>query len=273
MIYIISVVYNQPQFIEYQYQSLKKYIIGDFKYIVYDNSNDHNITLQFHEICKKLNITYVRVDQSQIFKRDNASLRAGQSLNFSIRHLLSNYKDSKYLFIIDSDMFLIEYIDIPKELENVDFIGIPQTKNHIIYYTNQLAFVNLQKCINFHEVDFSPAIVDKINGDCGVLLYNYFRKYADIRIGIFDAIHSNQTTDKNYKDLFPNKYFIEYFEKEFKLTPNTIINLLYNNKCFSEFYFKKKIMHLKSGSNWMRFPQDIINQRNNNLFVLLTNIL
>ena len=66
MIYIYTVCYNTPHFIEIQYQSLKKNIKDDFEYIVFNNTMTNttisqtniNNNNELRRICTKYNITF-----------------------------------------------------------------------------------------------------------------------------------------------------------------------------------------------------------------------
>lgn len=257
MIHIIVVVFNKPAYLELQYNSVKKFVQGKFTFTVYDNSIDSNISAQFISECTRLNIPYVRVPHMNL---SDPSQRAGVSLSFAIWETYRQYKDG-VLFVLDSDMFLVDNVDPVEILGNDDFVGICQCREHIIYYTNQLAFINLS--YDLSKIDFTPGIVENIRGDCGIKLHNYFQKHR----GIEGIICSNQVTRDNYRQLFDSRFY-DYFESEFKLVDKFFMNLLYPDKCFSEFYLDKKILHLKSGSNWMGFPDDIMEKRDQNLVAL-----
>lgn len=65
MIYITTIAFNNPFFIELQYIGIKKYIQDkDIKFVVFDDSEDKEITKNIKDKCKILNLEYIRIDQN-----------------------------------------------------------------------------------------------------------------------------------------------------------------------------------------------------------------
>ena len=75
MIYITTIAFNNPFFIELQYIGIKKYIKDkDIKFVVFDDSNDEKITKDIKDKCKILNLEYIRIDQNIHIDRNTVFL-------------------------------------------------------------------------------------------------------------------------------------------------------------------------------------------------------
>jgi len=70
---IITAVVNNPIFIEIQYYTLKKYFKGEYEFIVFNdakefpdftNGNDITIKKQIDDICFKLNIKCININNN-----------------------------------------------------------------------------------------------------------------------------------------------------------------------------------------------------------------
>ena len=113
MLYIYTVCYNTPQYIEPQYKLLQKYIKNEFEYIVFNNTmtnsapgapgthgadgaisqRDINNNNMLQDVCKKHNIKVFNLPR-ELFRGMSdgaASGRAGTAIDFAHRLLFSNY--------------------------------------------------------------------------------------------------------------------------------------------------------------------------------------
>ena len=120
---IVTAVVNSIEFIEIQYYTLKKYVKGDYEFIVFndaknfpDFTNDGDPTLRskIEEFCKKLGITCINIPNDHHKTNRDAAMRCADSMNYILRYQLQN--PGKYL-CIDSDMFLIDTMDSNKYSE------------------------------------------------------------------------------------------------------------------------------------------------------------
>lgn len=62
--YVVS--WNAPHLIDLQIRLFKKFCHGNFRYIVCDNSTDYSAVQEILSICKKYDITYIRVCDTSI---------------------------------------------------------------------------------------------------------------------------------------------------------------------------------------------------------------
>lgn len=124
---IISLHFNRPDFIELQYNSLKKWV-KDFNFTVYDNCPDNAIK----DECERLGIKSIPI---KIFSADT-SWCVGLSLNKMWETLQHNKGELLY---IDSDMFLIN--ELPKF--DCNFAFVPQKRGEYTYPWTGLMYFNM----------------------------------------------------------------------------------------------------------------------------------
>ena len=133
---IISVVVNNPIFVEMQYNSLQRFFKSKdaFELIVFNDAKSlHDITnfgdvtmkAQITSICEKLNITCINIPNSHHMHESQASIRHADSVNFMTKYMFEN--PDKYL-MLDADMFFVDTFDI-SEFDKYYFCYINQSRN------------------------------------------------------------------------------------------------------------------------------------------------
>jgi len=117
---VISAVVNNPEFIEFQYKTLKKFLLSPFEFIIFndakifpDYTNDNDITIRdkIKMICNKLEIRCININNDHHIYFKGGSVRHAEVMNIILKYQIEN--PDEYL-ILDSDMFLIDYLDIKK---------------------------------------------------------------------------------------------------------------------------------------------------------------
>lgn len=258
---IITVIYNQSEFIKYQYLLLNKFMRNKFTYYCYNNADNDQIRDNINKACLDLGISSINIPQDIYENNNNPSFRAGLSLDYAIKHNIDEFK-SDHMILLDSDMFLIDYLDLNDVKE--DFLGIKQCIEGIEYYNNQLSYVNLRNLPEFgNETKFLPGTIDGVNTDCGGYLYKYFIKYPEIiHRGFSDIICSQTMTNSTITNntQIPDVDTYDFFKSEF--------DIFEDGKNFSELY-DKRFLHFRAGSNWINFSSDIVKQRTENLYSFL----
>lgn len=284
MISVLCATFNQPKFLEYQYELSKKFIQDDFEFFVYDNSTDSNLTNQFSDICKNNHIKYFKVPSNG----GNPSQRAGFSLNYAIEHNYNNYNQN--IAVLDSDLFPVSKINFSKYLHEVDIYGRGQIRpilsqagsdyeihkslfnevkknynglckgvkeidyKHIYYFTNQYVVLNMQNLKGFNSNDrFLPGSVNGIVGDCGVYLHDYIVKNST----------THQSINIEYMpDVKKDSNIYHYAKNELAILENGYSEL-----------FDKSLLHFRSGSNWQGHSNQMQSERLKNLHSLLEGFL
>ena len=110
---IITAVVNNPEFVEIQYRTLKRFYQGNYEFIVfndaksfpdYTNGGDLTIKQQIEDKCNALQIKCISLENDHHRFQDNASDRTGDAMNVMFQYQKDH--PDQYL-VIDSDMFLI----------------------------------------------------------------------------------------------------------------------------------------------------------------------
>jgi hypothetical protein len=260
---IITAVVNNPDFIEMQYYTLKKYFKGEYEFIVFndakgfpDFTNDNDVTIksQIQEICSKLKIECINIPNENHQIIQQASERTANSLNFILTYQKNN--PDKYL-LLDSDMFLIDYFDIGK-YDGYHCAIVLQSRNDFQtnYFWNGIYYFDMFKLKN----------VEAMNWDCcqgcdtgGMMQEWLTRQMEGCSMPNTDEI---RWTNKIFHT--KNIYFIKHLwsltwdltELPEKITDTNIIDFLKNDKrnqngkFFCEIY-DKTFLHYRAGGNWM----------------------
>lgn len=258
---IVSVVVNNPTFIELQYNSIKKFFKSEKEYelIIFNdakewpditNFNDVSMKQQIINMCKKLNIPCINIPNSHHRNQPSASIRHSDSVNF-ITKFMFRYSDT-YL-MLDADMFFIDYFDI-KEFEKYYFCYINQSRNvnNIIvnYPWPNFFYLNINEIPNKNLINWGIDTGLDAGGKCKLWL---------------STLENDKILPINhlYSCGWNNEQIPESINQNIRLfLDNDLRNQ--NGKYFAELYHNK-ILHYRAASNWMNNSYD--------LHIKLTNLL
>lgn len=294
MLYIYTVCYNTPHFIEIQYQSLKKNIKDSFEYIVFNNTMtnshitqtniDNNNNLVY--ICNKYNIKFYDIPKNifNTMNDNNASLRAGTAIDYSNKILFNTYDLSNTFFLIDSDAFLITEFNVNDFMQNKKISGRIQLRNGlhelVQYITNQIVIYKpslFNKDLFFNNFSFLPGSIDTTaNCDCGGKIH-YILKSIDLNNDFTNWSNKLFSDIGNNKQLYGgspsenedfNVLYIENLDQSIKNLIENDTAILNKKFPFCEIFGNdddKNILflHLRAGTNWINYN---IKERNKNLF-------
>ncbi|MFA6524252.1 MAG: hypothetical protein WC264_02670 [Candidatus Paceibacterota bacterium] len=182
---IVSLAFIRPDFIELQYNSIKKFVKDtEVEYIVFNNASEDK--KQFNEIegiCKKLNIKSIAVKKRNIiFKwlNENVSRKVARSLNYIWKNYLQYEKD--ILVIIDSDMFFVKDISIETLMNGHDFAFVPAYRGRnfeVLYPWTGLMFFNMNMLPNPQTIKWNTGSVLGNKVDVGGMNHFYLEKYKE----------------------------------------------------------------------------------------------
>jgi hypothetical protein len=143
---ILTSVVNNPIFIEIQFYTLQKYVKGTYEFIVFNdakdfpdftNGGDTSIKSQIQEVCRRLKIECIDIPNDTHRYNREPSIRTADSMNY-IAEYQKTHPD-QYL-VLDSDMFLVDFLDIQKYVSYDSGIVLQTRMEHIQYFWNGLYY-------------------------------------------------------------------------------------------------------------------------------------
>lgn len=280
---IITTVVNNPIFIEIQHKLLKKYVRGgEYEFIVFndakrfpDYTNDGDISIRdkIIETCKKLDIKCINMENDNHKDITQASVRTATVMNAIHKYQMDN--PDRYL-IIDSDMFLIDYMDINR-YDGYKIAFVLQSREDHRYMWNGLIYMDMRIVDDFNDINWSLTY----NTDTGGMTRDYLERNIKIDelscciIPTAEQIRWNKGGIYNKGKLYYIKHLWSLTWNEDELpdnlrTNNKLINYLNqdirnkDNKYFCEIY-DDIFLHYRNGGNWMGEGLKFHNQMSNKL--------
>lgn len=255
---VLSVVVNNPIFIEMQYKSLTKYINSDFEFIVFNdakefpdvtNSGDTSMRYRISETCKKLSIRCIEINNGHHAQEKNASRRHSESVNI-MYEFMKAYRDI-YL-VIDSDMFLVDHFDI-KDYEMYTCACVLQERLNIRYFWPNYFILNTEKIEFENDLNFSIVPGADSGGGNSVWLRklvpqkfptcNEIRRsphqYKCEKLYLIKGLWSGSWDETEFPENL-NSQLLDFVKSDPRNT---------NGKFFCEIY-DNRFLHLRGQSNW-----------------------
>ena len=259
---VISIITNNPIFVELQYKSLKKYLHIDYEYIVFndgkywpDSTNFgnpiENGKIAIENKCKEFDIKCYNLPNELHKNYDEPSVRHSDSLKLLVSYMKGNIDE--YL-ILDGDMFLIDDLNIEKYREKM-CVCVLQERPNIKYIWPNLFYINMNKIkyiddFNLHSLG--------INYDTGSSSYKWLQKYYSSYPNVRDIIYSNRGYENDDFYFIKHLWSCSWSEDEFPenlKTKESIIKYIKederneNGKYFVEIY-DNCIFHYRGGT-WL----------------------
>jgi hypothetical protein len=283
---VITCVVNNPIFIEIQYKLLKKYLKGgDFEFIVFndakefpDYTNDGDVTIrkQIQEICKNLGIKCINLEnnyQQEHSKNSNiASTRTGIGMNVMLNYQKEN--PDKYL-ILDSDMFLIDYMDINKYDGYKCAFVLQSRENNYRYMWNGLVYMDMNLIKDdINDLDWGLTPFTDTGGKTRDWLERQF-KNEDIYVPTGEELRYKKDINYNSKSLYFIKHLWSMSWNESEIPENLkeqkeLISFMKNdirnknNNFYCEIY-DNIFLHYRNGGNWVGEGLNFHNNHSSNL--------
>lgn len=252
---IVTAVVNNPQFIEIQYYTLKKYFKGDYEFIVFNdakvfpdftNGDDVTIKSQIEDTCNRLQIQCIAIPNEHHEHVKAAHVRCADSMNFILKYQKEH--PDQYL-LLDSDMFLITEFDISK-YANYECAVVLQNRDNDYYFWNGIYYFDFTKLKN----------IDLLNWDCtwncdvGGKMQQWLRNMVTGVEIAHGMPHTNEiyfikwlcscdwnlsTAPENVKN---NEALVTFLQNDVRNE---------NGKFFSELY-DGAFLHYRAGGNWRK---------------------
>lgn len=175
MIHIFTSVVNRPDFVSIQDDLFKKFILGEYKFHVVDDSIDDNVSEQFKNICQERGIEYYKTPKD--LEHNNPSTKVGNVIQWTFDTIIKKDCSNDIVFWSDSDMFLIDEFDIVEYVSDCVIAGLPQIRKHIKYLWNGIMFFNMPKLLELDsDIRFNVDLIDGEHLDTGGETYHYFKR-------------------------------------------------------------------------------------------------
>lgn len=281
---ILTSVVNNPTFIEMQFQTLQKYMKCDYEFIVFNdakpfpdftNGDDITIHKQIEDMCNKLNIACINIPNESHRTNHCPVVRCSEAMNYMLKYMKNNIDE--YL-IIDSDMFLIDNLDIG-EYRNFDCAIVVQSRNHfkhVDYFWNGLFYFNMHKMKNLELLNWTKILDCDVGGMMSEWLnlqckdipqvkeirYSENRKFDRDQIYFIKHLWSLTWNDSEIPDNIKLNAALVHF---FKTDPRNK-----NGNFYCEIY-DDKFLHYRAGGNWNREGLEMHNYLTNKLKCAIMN--
>jgi hypothetical protein len=192
MVKIYTLADKRPDFIEMQYASMKKNIIGEFEYIVINNCIDSKErATEINQICEKLNIKHEPVELLPELNNGSYSNGVYKTANTACLYPLTwlmqkKIEDVKLFCFIDSDMFFIDKFDIYSIFDKHDFTFMPQYRGDFKYVSPAIFFLNKNKVLNYKTLDWNFYNSKFGITDVGGCTNDFLNKNPDVNNGYIE---------------------------------------------------------------------------------------
>ena len=264
---IITAVVNNIEFIKLQVETLKKFVKGEYEFIVFNdakdfpdksNGGDANMKQRVIDICNELNIKCYTFDNSyQKNIPDSYTYKHIIVLKTMYKYQMEN--PDKYL-ILDGDLFLMDYLDISKyDNEGAAVVLQERFDGAVVYIWPGLVYLDMTRDKNYHLLDW-----DNGDGDSGRMSEKWYRNQfnSDEIIPRLWQVRINSDYKTNTKNLYFLKYYVSMTWNEndcpeslkknkdlYEFIKNDERNV--NGNFFIEIFDNCFIHYRGGGCNWM----------------------
>lgn len=198
---IITHSYNQPEFIEWQDKTFKKFFKNEYEFVVFNDAPQAAMEQSINDTCERLGLRCIRIPQEihtrpYLFREPGENLqhpccRASNVIQYSLDEL--GFAHDDFVIIIDSDMFFIRDFDLYDYMKDADLAGTVQyrgTQNEVVYLYSGLLFFNMPKLPNVRTFCINSGNICKQPCDVGGFSYYYLRDNKDLRVKFFpETVH------------------------------------------------------------------------------------
>lgn len=271
MLLITTSVVNNPKFIELQNMTLKKFIKNPYKFVVYNDAKDWSDYSNFYDpllkkeissLCSKLNIECIEIDNNKHqYTTIDASTRCADACNYMLKdHLKYNGRT----LVIDSDMFLINYLDVDEKYKGFEMAAVPQIRQNCIpYIWNGLVYYNMPIVKNKQLLKWD--LIGKAEHgitDVGGSFYYYLINTPNAQIYSINHLYSCSWNRTQFSSKLNTK-LLNFLEND----PKNV-----DNKFFAEIY-DDTYLHYRAGGNWIKEGKELHDKRTDLLWNTIVDIV
>lgn len=252
--------FNKPEFVPWQYHTFKRFIQGDFEFIVFNDAPNDVLFEQFETVCKELNILCVTVPQvihslPYLFRDDGIGGPSAECAE-TIQYMLNSagFRHPGVVMVVDSDMFLVRPLHVENFLKGYDIAANEQNKSSpdgsvATYFLPNLMFFNMETLPNKALINFNLGVVNGVRTDAGGFNHYYVQSNPELRWRKIDVAYTPLSEEKNGLHSDVLEAFGNY---------PTLTHILEKPTFDFEFYADYHFMHFRAGSNWNNAESSVV---------------
>jgi hypothetical protein len=248
---IFAHYFGQPEFVKYQHLFFQRNLLDDYEFVIFEDSNDPDISNQIRLECEKYSIPYHHIP-SHVFEQPKLPIKDEHiSLNapsfqcaVATQYIYDNYvvPSKDICLILDNDIFLLSPISIEKHLGDHSFAYSKEERGiddqHVFYMLPNFVLFNPARMPEKERLDFNMGTILETNTDSGGYTYFYLLHYHSL----------GKELPKYYLYEIPSP-LRERFGSDYPLLFNSEE---WRSHCFVE---KDTFLHIRMGSNWSKHPK------------------
>lgn len=247
---VVTIVANNPIFIELQYKTLKRFLHCDYEFIIFNDGKDWPDITNFDNVaegrqgiktqCEELQLQCFDIPNEHHRFQKDASNRHCDSLKHVLNYMRSNMDE--YL-VLDSDMFLIDDLDLSLYRKYVAACVLHSNRG-VYYFWPNFFYLNTKKARNMELMNLSY-LPDMDSGSASSvwlksLGYESLQEQPVIKELYFIKHLSSCSWDAEQYPRHLNSDLIDFLNSD----PRNE-----NGKFFCELY-DKLFLHYRAGTNW-----------------------
>ena len=214
----------RPDFIPLQLKTLYKFLNSNFKYVVLNNGRNYFRKSKIRSICNLMSVDCYEIP-TKFRNHSDPCLACAIPLQWAFDTYMIH---DKFPIILDSDIFLIDSLDINLYMSKFDLAAVSQSRGLVEYLWNGIIFMKKMK--NKNNFNLMPGIVEGQNTDVGGNTYYWLKDNK----GSIRWIKHTAAICSEHGNLM-------------ELPPS--IRSKYRDEYHFEIY-DKKFLHYSRGSNW-----------------------
>jgi glycosyltransferase involved in cell wall biosynthesis len=215
---LFSFQYNRPDFLEFQWRLLEKFLLDDYELIVLNDATDPNLEIAIETICKKNQIRHIRFEPEwhtidpfnqylcDTLKEAHISYRSifnlseeeasaekisqypGIRHNHVIQYALDHfgYDHDDIVTLLDHDLFPTRPFSVRALLENTPLIGIERTAApDIAYIWVPFAAFDPKRLPSVRDLKFRCDVIEGRYYDTGASSYHYLKNHPEVAYQLY----------------------------------------------------------------------------------------
>ena len=170
---IISPVVNFPKFLDIQIEKFKENLLCDFELICIDDSKHESMPEQFMDVCSKHDdvATWFRNTRSPV---SGPSMSHANAIQFALDNIVYVSCLNDIVFLIDSDIFLMEKLDLIEFMKDKEIASFKQSRGEVDYLWPGFTLLNMPEIKKYDsDIKFFPGCFGGEMCDTGGESHNF----------------------------------------------------------------------------------------------------